>query len=482
MKGLKHHKNVGFQRNTIHTMREPHALFYLKKRMSFWIASLSLFTFLIGNMMGQHGWYGFWASVLGQEDLSAIAYVGTVTPIEKVVDYSCWTQYGGDFKVHTFRQAPEKCLRRMPEYTSGADHDPLYSMQYMSSYELTTEGSGQHGGIDIRVPVGTPIRATMTGRVEKIGEQPRGFGTYVVLLHPNVPEPDRPTRSTTTLYTNYAHLSAVYVEEGDIVHKGDVIALSGNTGYSTGPHLDFSVVREDVPYIPYYPESQTDGYAYTVNPMMYVQNNFIPVTDQSTIVADSQRRSRDADQPGDVVAPRRIDVAQAEPVVATPEPESTKTIIARLQARRDERLKERLAQRDSRQVVALQTGLTNVLPEQPAAPKPEVASEQTVTETVAGRVDTVSISHDGSFTGRGWEKVIVTLLDADGNIVTSPRLNNDIALRTDFGEAEFRPSILSPLDFVRGQATVHVLPRGRRTVVIKVMPYNVISAPLEYDR
>lgn len=480
MKGLRNTKNVGFSTSSIHTMREPNALFYLKQRTSFWIASLSLFTFLVGNMMGQHGWYAFWASVLGQEDLSAIAYVGTVSPIEKVVDYGCWASYGGDYKVHTFRQAPEKCLRNMPQYTSTSDRDDVFSMQYMSSYSKTTEGSGNHAGVDIRVPVGTPIRAVMTGRVENSGDQPRGFGKYIVIVHPNVPDPSRPTRSTTTLYSEYAHLSAFYVQPGDIVHKGDVIGLSGNTGNTTGPHLHFAISNDETPYHPYYPSNQTDGYAYTVNPFLYVQSDFMPVSDGTTLIASETSRTTDVDEPGEVVAPRRVDPSAVDRVVAQPdsEPQTMTTIIARLQARRDARLRERLSQRQSRQTIALQTGLTTIEHDH----SHEVAAEQSVAESSAGRVSTVEITHDGGFTGRGWEKVRVTLLDSDGNVVTAPRLDADIVLRTDFGTAEFRPATLTALDFTRGVATVNVLPRGRRTVVIKVMPFNVISRPLEYDR
>ncbi|MDP6561658.1 MAG: M23 family metallopeptidase [Candidatus Peribacteraceae bacterium] len=473
----------------MHTRKDPHPIFYLKQRASFWVASLSLFTFLIGNMMGQHGWYGFWASVLGQEDLSAIAYVGTVSPFEHVVDYGCWAEYGGDYKVHTFRQSPEICRRTMPQYTTSSSRDAIFSMQYMSSYAQTTEGTGNHPGVDIRVPTGTPIRAVMTGKVQKIGNQSRGFGKYVVLVHPNVPDPDSPNGSTTTLYSNYAHVSSFYVEEGDIVHKGDIIALSGNTGQSTGPHLDFSVVREDVPFLPFYPSNQNEGYEYSVNPMLYVQSDYEPAIDKSTVVARSERRSRRADQPQDVVAPRRVATSfrdRAHSVVAVPDPtpaQSQRTIIARLQSRRESRIRQRLAQRNSRQTVALRTGLTQAASDPVVVTaRREVAAEQTVVTNQTGKVSTVEISHDGYFSGRGWEKVTIRLLDSDGNTVINPNLDTDLVLRAEFGTAEFRPSMISSLDFVEGEVTVNMLPRGRRTVVVKVMPFNVVSRPMQFDR
>ncbi|PIR53774.1 hypothetical protein COU75_04315 [Candidatus Peregrinibacteria bacterium CG10_big_fil_rev_8_21_14_0_10_42_8] len=490
MKNVKSHTQVGFKHSHIHKKKEPHAIFYLKQRMSFWIATLSVFMFIAGNMVGQHGMYAFFASVLGDEDNTAIAYMGTVQPVASVVDYSCWAKLGGDWKVHTFRQAPESCHRTLPMYQSGENRDSLFSMGYMSSYEKTTEGSGTHDGIDIRVPVGTPVLSTMNGRIVTVGDQPRGYGKYIVVEHPDVPDPEDPTKKTTTLYTTYAHLSAFYVQKGDLVQKGNMIALSGSTGQSSGPHLHFQIDREEAPFHPYYATSQSDGYEYTVHPMLYVQSQFAPLEQATTLIARTEsRRSQRITDPADVVVPRRIDDAQNQPVrvaqttVPTQVEElSQKTIIARLQARREERVRERIADRDSRQVIASNNLGTGLFGSAPKIVVPEVASDQSVTEAAIGEVASVEISHDGYFTGRGWEKLRITLLDADGNVVKSPRLNKDLVLRTAYGEAEFRPATISPLDFVQGDVTVHMLPRGRRTVVIKVLPFDVLSRPMEYNR
>lgn len=462
MKGLQTHKKVGFKQSSLHIKREPHPVSFLKQRTSFWLATLSLLTFVVGNMMGQHGWYGFWASVLGEENNTAIAYQGTTLPFENVVDYECWARFGGDYKVHNFRQAPKECLEPMPSYTSSENRNEVFSMQFMSSYQKTTEGTGTHAGIDIRVPVGTPVRAVMNGRVLSAGNQSRGFGKYVVIEHPNVPNPDDPHGDTVTLFTTYAHLDAYYVSAGDIVHVGDTIALSGDTGNVTGPHLHFSMERESAPYYPYFPSTMSDGYKYSVNPLLYVQSDYHPVDHGTVLVADS-REETTPERPNQAAAP-------------TPEPESIKTVIARLQSRREARLQERLALLDTPRPAtsSLTTGLVAV-----ERPTTVVQAEETVRETSAGIVDSVEISHDGSFS-RGWEKVTIRLIDEDGNTVTAPRLDTDLYLRTEFGEAEFRPAVLSPLDFFKGEATVNVLPRGRRTLVIKVMPFGVISKPLQY--
>ncbi len=91
-----------------------------------------------------------------------------------------------------------------------------------------------HGlnGIDIGAPVGTSVYAAAAGTVIAVkspGGWNGGYGGYVVIKHDN---------GTQTLY---AHLSKVLTSVGASVAKGDHIALSGNTGKSTGPHLHFEV-------------------------------------------------------------------------------------------------------------------------------------------------------------------------------------------------------------------------------------------------
>lgn len=84
----------------------------------------------------------------------------------------------------------------------------------------------RHQGVDIGVPIGTNLYAVFDGKV-RIASSMHGYGYIVVIRHNN------------GLETFYAHLSKIYVKAGDIVHAGDVIGLSGNSGRSTGPHLHF---------------------------------------------------------------------------------------------------------------------------------------------------------------------------------------------------------------------------------------------------
>ena len=96
-------------------------------------------------------------------------------------------------------------------------------------WRLDPFGSGRrlfHRGIDIAVPVGTPVRAVRPGRVVLAGEH-GGYGIAVVLEHADASR------------TLYGHNALANVRPGELVGAGSVIALSGNSGRSTGPHVHF---------------------------------------------------------------------------------------------------------------------------------------------------------------------------------------------------------------------------------------------------
>ena len=88
-----------------------------------------------------------------------------------------------------------------------------------------------HPGIDIAVPLGTPVRASGGARVAAAGYDP-DYGLFVLLRHPGGYE------------TMYGHASRLVAAEGDNVQAGQVIALSGNSGRSTAPHLHFEIRRD----------------------------------------------------------------------------------------------------------------------------------------------------------------------------------------------------------------------------------------------
>ncbi|GAB4362120.1 MAG: M23 family metallopeptidase [Oricola sp.] len=88
--------------------------------------------------------------------------------------------------------------------------------------------SAFHAGIDLALTTGTPVHATAAGTVVRAGRA-GGYGNMVEIRHAN------------GLKTRYAHLSRIYVHKGQNVAAGDVIAASGSTGRSTGPHLHYEV-------------------------------------------------------------------------------------------------------------------------------------------------------------------------------------------------------------------------------------------------
>jgi murein DD-endopeptidase MepM/ murein hydrolase activator NlpD len=96
---------------------------------------------------------------------------------------------------------------------------------------VLTQGAHGYNSVDFGAPTGTSVLASASGTViiSKPSGYNGGYGQYVVIEHDN---------GTQTLY---AHLSKVLVTVGDSVAKGQKIALSGNTGRSTGPHLHFEV-------------------------------------------------------------------------------------------------------------------------------------------------------------------------------------------------------------------------------------------------
>lgn len=94
-----------------------------------------------------------------------------------------------------------------------------------------------HKGIDLKAHTGDPIQAVSAGVVSYAGRA-QGYGNCVYIDHPD------------GLQTRYAHASRVLVREGDSVEPGQVIALAGSTGRSTGPHLHFEIRREGEPLNP----------------------------------------------------------------------------------------------------------------------------------------------------------------------------------------------------------------------------------------
>lgn len=125
-------------------------------------------------------------------------------------------------------------------YDSGNNRDqahgpsafrwPLRSVTLTSGFGK--RGVGEfHEGVDLRAPMGTPVYAAHDAKVIYAGNRIRGYGRLVVL------------KDSHGFSTIYAHNSKLLVVPGQRVRQGDKLALSGNSGTSSGPHLHFEIRR-----------------------------------------------------------------------------------------------------------------------------------------------------------------------------------------------------------------------------------------------
>ncbi|MFA5770857.1 MAG: peptidoglycan DD-metalloendopeptidase family protein [Patescibacteria group bacterium] len=117
--------------------------------------------------------------------------------------------------------------------------------------------SGSHSGVDFRASMGTPVKAAASGIVEGTGNTDlicpgSSFGKWIFIRHGN------------GLATTYSHLSLIKVNVGDRVLTGQIIGYSGNTGYSTAPHLDLKVYASDGVKVENRPSKSCGGKVYTM--------------------------------------------------------------------------------------------------------------------------------------------------------------------------------------------------------------------------
>jgi len=105
-----------------------------------------------------------------------------------------------------------------------------------------------HCGLDFVAPVGTEVYATGEGIVTLLNFSRTGYGNELVINH------------SFGYSTRYGHLEKFFVAEGELVKRGEVIGLVGNSGRSTGPHLHYEVLYEGKPVNPvfYYSDDLTD--------------------------------------------------------------------------------------------------------------------------------------------------------------------------------------------------------------------------------
>ncbi|NWG17099.1 MAG: peptidoglycan DD-metalloendopeptidase family protein [Chloroflexi bacterium] len=102
---------------------------------------------------------------------------------------------------------------------------------------LTQYYSSRHTGIDLAVPIGTPVTTTHSGVITWAGWNAYGYGNLVIVQNG-------------AYITYYAHLNAPNVNVGDYVVRGAIIGWSGSTGNSSGPHVHYETRIDDVPVDP----------------------------------------------------------------------------------------------------------------------------------------------------------------------------------------------------------------------------------------
>jgi len=118
---------------------------------------------------------------------------------------------------------------------------PVRITQYFGNTAFAKSGAYNgrgHNGMDFGVPIGTPVKAVLAGNVRATGNTDAypgcySYGKWILIEHVN------------GLSTLYAHLSDIAVSPGEAVATREVIGYSGNTGYSTGPHLHLTVYASD---------------------------------------------------------------------------------------------------------------------------------------------------------------------------------------------------------------------------------------------
>lgn len=106
---------------------------------------------------------------------------------------------------------------------------PLAELGYITRGQLGA-GDNAHSGIDVAVPMGTPIRVAGAGSVVEASRD-QEYGLFVLVRHEDGYE------------TRYAHLSRIVVTVGKNLLAGEVIGLSGNSGRSSAPHLHFEITQ-----------------------------------------------------------------------------------------------------------------------------------------------------------------------------------------------------------------------------------------------
>lgn len=192
----------------------------------------------------------------------------------------------------------------LPEWFLPENEPSIFPLQLTEKVKVTSMFGNRkdsfnnkeqwHRGIDLATPVGNPVLATADGIVTEAKENGK-WGYRVIIQHDD------------DFTTSYSHLSEIKVIEGQKVLKGDRIALSGNSGASTAPHLHYEVIKAGKP----------------VDPKDYITNyKFLKVIDEVKVpVPEENQIPNKPQEPLRVPSPagKPQDVIEIAPDIPQPE-------------------------------------------------------------------------------------------------------------------------------------------------------------------
>jgi murein DD-endopeptidase MepM/ murein hydrolase activator NlpD len=186
------------------------------------------------------------------------------------MDADAATLQGSDDPFHSLFQSWQREDAIGQPAMSVPSSRPLNTATFTSGYGVRSDPfrgqAAMHAGIDLAAPTGTAVYATADGMVDHASWE-GGYGNMVEIEHGK------------GLSTRFGHLSRVLVHAGQMVHRGDLIALVGSTGRSTGPHLHYEV--------------RIDGRA--VNPVPFLQASDYVVAMREHAAATAQGGPDDID-------------------------------------------------------------------------------------------------------------------------------------------------------------------------------------------
>ena len=175
---------------------------------------------------------GFWKKVFGWKKRPKVPQI-IIMPMQTVGMEGKSREAIDDYteeaeKAPSFRDLKMEDLERLDLLSKRSTVSmPLQRFYLTSRFGYRKDPLGQgtrfHDGVDLRCSY-EPVYAMLPGVVTKVQHGNTGYGNYVVLNHGNIE-------------CLYGHLSDIGVSVGEAVQAGDVVAISGNTGRSTGPHL-----------------------------------------------------------------------------------------------------------------------------------------------------------------------------------------------------------------------------------------------------